>query len=519
MQTQFTTAGAATRVRGTETSLRCPVARPAALDEALQPAAAIAHWLSSRNADDFPYDVVVAEFHRVGKHFVATQLLDALAGVRAALPEVCGSVTSVLLLDQFLDTALDKRDGRYANPTYLGLSLLPLPAVDDLGHDLSAAERRYDRLFAQLIADAARFEIAAAEGATALLPQMRPDTRTTAKRCRLGLQVAGPGATALLPQMRPDTRTTAKRCRLGLQVAGPAARRLGLSEGVAVDDPIAGARRQWANLAADLSLKERRTLQLTMLPVSLIHDEYQFIRVLQSFEATFALVAAQLQAAVRALTGGESDLALPRIQAAETALREAAPLFSLVATMQAEAFHTFREFTEGASAIQSRNYKIVESLCRQPDPSRLDSAAYLSVPEVRERVLAGQVTLDDAFQAARAADYLSARDVEDLEQAMRRFAATLLRWRRTHYGIAVRMLGERTGTGYTEGSPYLKEVQTIPVFPSLAKGEATEDAEARDFAGGDEIARAETRDVIAARGRCPFAAGTVSRVMTAAAGA
>ena len=144
-------------------------------------------------------------------------------------------------------------------------------------------------------------------------------------------------------------------------------------------------------------------------------------------------------------------------------LREAAPLFSLVATMQVAAFHTFREFTEGASAIQSRNYKLIESLCRQPDASRLDSAAYRSVPEVRERVLAGQVTLDDAFQAARAAGHLSARDVDDLEQAMRRFAATLLRWRRTHYGIAVRMLGERTGTGYTEGSPYLKVVQAIPV--------------------------------------------------------
>ena len=120
-----------------------------------KPAAAVANWLSSRNADDFPYDAVVAEFHRVGKHFVATELLEALAGVRAALPEVRGSVTSVRLLDRFLDAALDKWDGRYANPTYLGLSLLPLPAVDDLEHhDVAAAQRQYDRLFVQLIADA-----------------------------------------------------------------------------------------------------------------------------------------------------------------------------------------------------------------------------------------------------------------------------------------------------------------------------------------------------------------------------
>ena len=80
MQTESRTAGAATCPHGMQTSLQCPVARPVALDEALQPADAIATWLSSRNADDFPYDAVVAEFHRVGKHVVATELLEALAG-------------------------------------------------------------------------------------------------------------------------------------------------------------------------------------------------------------------------------------------------------------------------------------------------------------------------------------------------------------------------------------------------------------------------------------------------------
>jgi hypothetical protein len=279
MQTESKTAVAATCPHMMQSRVSCPVARPAALDEALhlQPVAAMAHWLSSRNADDFPYDAVMAEFHRVGKHFVTTGLLGALAAARAALPEMRGSVPGVQLLDRFLDAALDKSDGRYANPTYLGLSLLPLPAVDDPSHDITAAQRQYDRLLVQLIADAMRFELAAADGET-----------------------------ELLQQMRPDARTTAKRCRLGLQVAGPAARRLGLAEGVDEADPIAGAHRLWSSLGADLLPAERRTLQLTMLRVSLIHDEYQFIRVLQSFEAAFALIAVQLHAAVRALTDGES---------------------------------------------------------------------------------------------------------------------------------------------------------------------------------------------------------------------
>lgn len=470
MQTLSMTAGAAADAPGALPSPRCPFARPAALDEGMPALAAIAQWRASRNADAFPYDAVVAEFHRVGKHLVSTTLLEALAGVRRGLPEVGGSVAGRRLLDRFLDNALDKWDGRYANPTYLGLSLLPLPTLDEIGHDISVTERQYDRLLVQLVADAARFEIAAAEGAT-----------------------------ALLPHMRPDARTTAKRCRLVRQVAGSAARRLGLSDGVQVAEPVDGARQLWATLAADLSLTERSTLRLTMLPVSLIHDEYQFIRILQAFEATFALVAVELHAAIQALGNGESGEAVQRILAAEMRLYEAAPLFSLVATMQIAAFHTFREFTEGASAIQSRNYKLVESLCRQPERARLDSPAYHSVPEVRQRVLAGQMTLDEAYQAALTAGRLRAGQVEELEAAMQHLAATLLRWRRTHHGVAVRMLGERTGTGYTEGAAYLESVRTIPVFPALAMGE---DAEARD---GEALESGQI-EVIAPRGRCPFAA-------------
>jgi hypothetical protein len=98
------------------------------------------------------------------------------------------------------------------------------------------------------------------------------------------------------------------------------------------------------------------------------------------------------------------------------------------------------------------------------------------VPEVRQRVLAGQVALDDALAAARQGGHLSSNTIDDLEQAMQRFAATLLKWRRTHHRIAVRMLGDSTGTGYTAGAAYLKSVQEISVFPSLPMTEGFRDA-------------------------------------------
>ena len=81
------------------------------------------------------------------------------------------------------------------------------------------------------------------------------------------------------------------------------------------------------------------------------------------------------------------------------------------------------------------------------------------------------------------------------------------------------MLGERTGTGYTEGSPYLKEVQTIPVFLSLAQDQNAEPVAVPDLERGDDLAPSQTLDVIPPRGRCPFASGALSLAMPTAAGA
>lgn len=441
------------------------------MTEASSPAIeALMRWQSTASADVFPFSDVMAAFQAGGKHFVAEEVLRALNCVRNHLPHVRGDSHDRERLERFLENALDKWDGRYANPTYLGLNLLPLPTLTDDLTQLAAIERQYDRLLVQLAADAARFELAAFDGKT-----------------------------AFLPHLRADERTTAKRCRLALQIALPAARRLNLDEGLEADDALAAARCLWANVNQQLSEDDRLTLRLTMLPVSLQHDEYQFIRILQAFEATFALAAVEIHAAVRALGTGQIAFATERITVAERALHEAAPLFSLVATMRIEAFHTFREFTEGASAIQSRNYKLMESLCRDPDAARRDAPAYTSVPEVRQRVLSGHETLDAAFLAAASTGRYASAEIATLEQAMQRFAATLRRWRRTHHGIAVRMLGERTGTGYTEGAAYLHTVQSIPVFTTVGD----EDSESVTAAG----TLVEAVSAVTGRGRCPFAAG------------
>lgn len=392
-------------------------------------AAELRSWLPDPVPEKFPYDAVVRHFRDVGKHFVAPDVVGLLAEVRARLPALRGPWQHVRTLAMFLDTALDKPDERYDYPTYLAISLLQLPTVDEPADLAPFARSRCDRLTAQLVADALAFEIAVL------------DSTTTA-----------------LPKMRPSADQVAKRCKHGLRAMWPAIRRQVLDGGLAeTGDSVALAREVSSVVRADMSATEQRDMELSALPVYTAHDEYLFLRVLQAFETTFALLAVQLQAVVTALASGDAGAghAVRLLDGSAGVLAESAPLFSMLATMQVESFRTFRQFTEGASAIQSRNYKIVEALCRRPDPSRLDSAAFLSVPDVRARVLAGQVTLADAVAGVS--------DVS-LDKAMDGFARALRRWRNTHYRLAVRMLGDATGTGYTEGTPYLAAVRSIPVF-------------------------------------------------------
>ncbi|WP_348651154.1 tryptophan 2,3-dioxygenase family protein [Micromonospora sp. WMMD882] len=391
----------------------------------------VERWLTTDvDPVEFPYSAVLAEFLQVGKHFVAKDSLAVLDHARARLP--AGTRPGMPRLRRFLDCALDKWDGRYDYHTYLGLPILAAPA--DLTPDEAARHR--DRRVLLLLTDLLRFELAADTGATGLLPMQRPDQDRLARRLRLAVRAARPA----LARLSPGATLTAT-------------------------DPVTSAAELCA--AVEPTAPERLDLRLSMLPVYVIHDEYLFIRVLQAYESTFALLAVLLRAARRALAGGDAVTAADRLTGATEALTGSATLFSLTATMQPDSFRTFRAYTEGASAIQSHNYKLVESLCRTPDADRLDGAAYRSAPPVRRRVLGGQPTLDEAYRRAVDGGLLDRTGRALVAGRMRGFAEALLTWRRTHHRLAVRMLGERTGTGYTEGTPYLAAARSVPVFRTV----------------------------------------------------
>lgn len=396
--------------------------------------------IDSWRVGSFPHDEVLQEYWRVGKHFVAPSVLQALARVREVLSNDAGVRARHPGLLEFLDVALDKHDGRYDYRSYLALPLLAVPYGDAYRGRPEAAASQRDRLLALLVTDLLDFELRALDA------QAVP-----------------------LPQMRADPALVAKRCRLGLRALAPVLQRMGHAPDVGEHvDACASARAACSAVRETMRPAEALMLRTTMLPVYTLHDEYLFLRVLQSFETCFSFVCTGLEAAIAAVHEGTADAACACLEQCDAALHEAAPLFSLMATMRVDAFRVFRQYTEGASAIQSRAYKRLEALCSRPHPERLDSPGYRSVPELRAQIGDGWHSLQGAHDAAHRSQRLSAGELAALRRRMAAFEDRVLAWRKTHHGLAVRMLGPASGTGYTEGTPYLHAVMNERLFATPA---------------------------------------------------
>ncbi|WP_183096324.1 hypothetical protein [Nocardioides stalactiti] len=358
--------------------------------------------------------LVVQEIRVVGQHFLTPERLAALAAVRDRYDG------RDPYLDSFLECVLDKHDGRYWNRTYLSI-----PVLDVI---LGENPLLPSGLAALLAADIVRYELCAAHRRTPVSPLGRPDARTLRTRLRHSLRF-----------MNAHLGSAVSDDLLGAIARDPEADLPALLLDL---PPALAAAGDW--------------LELSMQPVSTVHDEYFFIRVLQAHEMAFAGMCWRTRDTIAALRDGQLDAADRLLAQVVTFMDRNASLFRIVATLRYEAFHTFREFTDGASAVQSETYKRFEGLCGRPPSARLTSPAFESVPDVRGEVVSGQDTLSDAYRDAALADPGSAQ-VTRIAERLRALEASHHRWKATHVTLATRMLGDARGSGYTAGVGYLSQ--------------------------------------------------------------
>jgi tryptophan 2,3-dioxygenase len=404
---------------------RCPFAGHALVDadsgsyvEATSPADlwrdqpiidAIDRWSAGEAPDNLILAKLISEHIRsVGKHFLSVPILTRLTEIRyqhgAQDP----------FLDAFLDGVLDKFEGRYYNSTYLALPLLK-KICDDASLGLDP-----ERMSALVMADVVRFETAAAAEESV---SDRPDPATSRKRITHALR--------FLASFQDADNDDAGR---GLDLAEVLDTLPSLPVTPAGD---------W--------------FDMTVAPVYVAHDEYFFMRALQAHEMVFTTLAADLRAATTSLREGRFEALVSSLEHANKVFGRAAMLFRLVATMRLDHFHAFREYTQGASAIQSEQYKRFELACGAPSAERLRSDAFSNVPAVQSDAMTDHDDFSRAYLDARADGAFTAEEWDVLDAALAKLEGSHQRWKATHHSLAARMLGEARGSGDTAGVPYLRK--------------------------------------------------------------
>ncbi|WP_168724193.1 tryptophan 2,3-dioxygenase family protein [Streptomyces sp. A1547] len=378
---------------------------------------------------------VTEQARRRGKHFLRTKTLVQLSEIRSR------NTSGRPFLEAFLHCMLDKHEGRFWNRSYLALPLLEL-LLDERHSALSP-----DRLATLLISDVIRFEIEAAATSPGEPGRGRPDPATLRKRLHHALRFVGD--------------------QLGATDAEDVPPRPGQGPESRMEDLLPHLPRPPATDAG-------RWFDVSVQPVYVLHDEYFFIRALQTHEMVFTTISADTQAAVRELRDGHLEAAVERVDHATAMFERAAALFRIVATMRAEQFFAFRQFTQGASAIQSEQYKRFEMACGAPTASRLQSDAFTNVPAVRaEAEEAGHDSLARACLDIRGEGGFSQAQWTVLDAALGRLESRHQRWKATHRRLAMRMLGDAHGSGYTSGVPYLTECLDNRLFWQLGEVGAT----------------------------------------------
>lgn len=375
---------------------------------------------------------VTQHVRRSGKHFLPERMLDRLSHVRHR------HATDRPFLDAFLDCLLDKHEGRFWNRTYLALPVLEL-LMDDPRSASSA-----DRMSTLLVSDLARFEIKAAGGSREGPRRGRPGPATLGTRLRHALRLVAKGLGDAEAEDLPSRIAHTPQSRL---------------EDLVDQLPRPPATDAW------------QWFDVTVQPVYVLHDEYFFIRALQTHEMLFTAIAADARSAIGALRAGQPEEGAERMDHAAALFERAAALFRMVATMRPEQFSGFRQYTEGASAIQSEQYKRFEILCGVPPAPRLRSAAFTHVPAVRaEAQDAGHDTVTRAYLDLRRAGGSGRAEWERLDAALGRLESRHQRWKAAHRSLAARMLGDARGSGRTDGVPYLTQCLGNRLFWRLGPG-------------------------------------------------
>ncbi|PGT57963.1 hypothetical protein COD86_25355 [Bacillus cereus] len=409
--------------------------------------------------DIFPVKKVLEHYHAQGKHFVSKEVLYELKLIKDYLNEnVSGEGESKNELIDFLSTLLDKYEGKYNYRSYIGTHVLEgLMKDNNIGYP-AHLETRISHLLA-ILCDIIRFECETLldeekRFRELLIPQQKRKKRIL--HSLNSIRIYSSFTTKVrIPDSLEDLLSHWKKES-------------------AVDSPLPT---ELGKLTLDFIYTIQNqippnvilALKVSMMPVWTVHDEYVFIRTLQGFEMLFSIV-------IKGFLNCQDYIRNGSFSDAEIVMKSLAEVFQgnisiirILMTMDKENFSAFRIYTEGASAIQSEQFKMIELLAAHPKKERLNSPAFQVVPRLTHKYNLNEIVNFEEILKVHFEDEEVKwnEEFKGFLRSMNLFEKSYLLWKNMHYKIAIKMLGSQRGTGDTLGTPYLKMYVEAPLFPFL----------------------------------------------------
>jgi tryptophan 2,3-dioxygenase len=405
--------------------------------------------------EQFPLYQVLAHYQMRGKHFVDKDILEELKMVFFAIRDYPVQALHTQLLQAFLEMSLDKYLNYYDYNSYTGAVFFK-----DLSIDVHLSFDEHSSISIShlilLLCDIALFECRTFLGEERRFPDQLTSPQNRRQRIINALKAirAYKNLTDRLVFAREiDICLDLLQADAGIDIVLP-------------DRAFASVANALEGIVEQIPAAMKTICFLTMQPVWTVHDEYMFIRVLQCFEIVFGIIIKGFQACQQLMQQRAFQDSASLMARLSTVFQCNPALFRVLTSMPKETFCSFRIYTEGASAIQSEQYKLIEALAAHPSSTRLNSAAFDSVPAVKARYARGELlSFQDLF--AHFAEERGKSDFLELLRQMDYFDKQFVQWKKMHYNIAVKMLGSQTGTGYTQGTPYLRPNVETRLFPFL----------------------------------------------------
>jgi tryptophan 2,3-dioxygenase len=218
------------------------------------------------------------------------------------------------------------------------------------------------------------------------------------------------------------------------------------------------------------------------------HDELLFITVHQVYELWFGQLLHELTDARDRMLAGETYLPRVRLERSHVIARVLVEQIDVLETMTPQDFLAFRSQLAPASGFQSVQFREVEFLSGAKDPAYLRRFRGLSPSEhARLEKRLQEPTLWDGFLTVlagtgRAVDSPADRLVAlravasdreqygavwDLAEALVEHDALFARWRARHVLMVERQIGTKSGTGGSNGAPYLRSRLDLRFYPDL----------------------------------------------------